>query len=168
MKSQWLSFSLKYANFASWNFLWYLQANFIQMIYLDELPINLNVCYIWFLCFWFRSKLEPERSFPLPNLLWKTNFWKFIYGFFNADWYRWSETDQLNFTIRMVWFLGFMCWLFHHLNLTRLFPNVFYTTHVTVDIQSNDVLKVVQRKRVIYVVDNIVPANFHIKDVVSN
>lgn len=138
------------------------------MINLDELPIDLQVCDIFVFRIGLRSELEPKRSITLPYFLRKAHLRKFIYGLFHTDRYGRCKTNQFYLTIWMAWFLSFMVWLFHHFYLTGLFPNVLNSTHVTVDIQSDDVLEVIEWKSVIEVVNNIAPFNLDVEDVVSN
>ena len=59
-----------------------------------------------------------------------------------------------------------MIWLFHQLNFTCLFPDIFDSTHVTVDIEGDDVLEIIKRKSVVEIVNDIIPINFEIKNVI--
>lgn len=67
--------------------------------------------------------------------------------------------------------IGFDWWmiaLLHQLNFTRLLPDVFDSAHVTVDIQGHNILEIVQWKCILYIVNDVLPFYFHIKDIISN
>jgi len=56
---------------------------------------------------------------------------------------------------------------FHQLNFTGFFPYVRHSSHIAVDIQGNDVLKIIQGHSVFYILYYRIPIYFHIEYVVS-